>query len=81
MVTRRPTGQPSAIHVDRVPSTDEMLQCAVEELLDRGIVTDGDGVVIVAGVPPNQRSSTNLMKLHVIGSFDRLAPEPSDQAK
>jgi len=74
-------GGVTAIHVDRVPSTDEMLQCAVEELLDRGIVADGDGVVIVAGVPPNQRSSTNLMKLHVIGSFDRLAPEPTDQAE
>jgi pyruvate kinase len=74
-------GGVTAIHVDRVPSTDEMLQRAVEELLDRGIVADGDGVVIVAGVPPNQRSSTNLMKLHVIGSFDRLAPGPPEQAE
>jgi pyruvate kinase len=64
--------------VDRVPSTDEMLERAVGELLDRGIVSTGDGVVIVAGVPPNQRSSTNLMKLHVVGSTDRLAPTPQE---
>jgi pyruvate kinase len=69
-------GGVTAILVERAPSTDEMLQLAVKELLDRGIVSEGDGVVLVAGVPPNQRSSTNLMKLHVIGSTDRLAPGP-----
>jgi len=69
-------GGVTAILVDRVPSTDEMLETAVAELLSRGIVSDGEGVVIVAGVPPNQQSSTNLMKLHVVGSTDRLAPEP-----
>ena len=70
-------GGVTAILVHRLPSTDDMLRLAVEELLDRGIVSDGDGIVLVAGVPPNQRSSTNLMKLHVVGSADRLAPESS----
>jgi pyruvate kinase len=69
-------GGVTPILVDRAPSTDEMLERAVRELLDRGIVSSGDGVVLVAGVPMNQRSSTNLMKLHVVGSTDRLAPEP-----
>lgn len=69
-------GGVTSILVDRLPSTDEMLERAVTELLDRGIASPGDGVVIVAGVPPNQRSSTNLMKLHVVGSTDRLAPDP-----
>lgn len=68
-------GGVTAVLVDRVPSTDEMLDRAVKELLDRGIVTAGDGVVFVAGVPPNQQSSTNLMKLHVVGSKARLAPD------
>ena len=70
-------GGVTAILVHRVPSTDEMLKLAVDELLARGIVSPGDGIVLVAGVPPNQRSSTNLMKLHVVGSTDRLAPETS----
>ena len=68
-------GGVTPILVHRVPSTDEMLELAVEELLDRRIVSPGDGVVLVAGVPPNQSASTNLMKLHVVGSTDRLAPE------
>jgi pyruvate kinase len=70
-------GGVTAIRVPRVPSTDEMLKVAVEELLGRGIVSPGDGIVLVAGVPPNQRSSTNLMKLHVVGSMDRLGPAAS----
>jgi hypothetical protein len=30
---------------------------------------------MIAGVPPNQRASTNLMKLHVFGSGDVLHPD------
>lgn len=69
-------GGVTAILVDRAASTDEMLERAVGELLNRGIVVPGEGVVLVAGVPPNERSSTNLMKLHTVGSTDKLAPEP-----
>jgi hypothetical protein len=29
----------------------------------------GDRVVMVAGVPPNVRASTNLVKVHVIGEL------------
>jgi len=61
--------------VDRVRSTDEMIAAAEAELLRLGLVDQGEGVVMVAGVPPNQRASTNLMKLHVVGSGDTLAPE------
>ncbi|MCB1245868.1 MAG: pyruvate kinase [Acidimicrobiia bacterium] len=61
--------------LDRVDSTDEMFAVAERELLRRGIARDGDGIVMIAGVPPNQRSSTNLMKLHVIGSGDVLHPD------
>ncbi len=63
--------------VDRVRSTDEMIAAAESELLRRGIVEEGEGLVMVAGIPPNQRSSTNIMKLHVVGSGDTLAPEAS----
>jgi pyruvate kinase len=59
----------------RVESTDEMISHAEEDLIRRGIAKAGDGVVMIAGVPPNKRSSTNLMKLHVIGSGDVLHPD------
>ncbi len=58
--------------VDRVESTDEMIATAEGELLRRSLVDQGEGVVMVAGVPPNQLASTNLMKLHVVGSGDTL---------
>lgn len=60
--------------LDRVRSTDQMIGSAESELLRRGLVDVGDGLVMVAGVPPNQLASTNLMKLHVVGSGDVLHP-------
>ncbi len=62
------------MRIDRVQSTDEMIAAAESDLLNRGLVKDGDGLVMVAGVPPNQLASTNLMKLHVVGSGDVLHP-------
>jgi pyruvate kinase len=51
-----------------VDSTDLMIEYAEQNLLAAGIVKPGDGVVMAAGIPPNQSASTNLMKLHSIGS-------------
>jgi pyruvate kinase len=50
----------------RLDSTDEMIAYAEKKVLELGICRPGDGVVLVAGVPPNERHSTNLMKLHVV---------------
>ena len=61
--------------IDRVHSTDAMIASAEARLLELGLVERGEGVVMVAGVPPNQSASTNLMKLHVIGSGDVLSAE------
>jgi pyruvate kinase len=44
-----------------------MISAAEELLLEERICEPGDGVVIVAGVPPGHRMSTNLVKLHVVG--------------
>jgi len=60
--------------IDRVHSTDDMIAAAEAELMLRGIVHKGDGLVMVAGVPPNRSASTNLMKLHEVGSGDVLHP-------
>lgn len=48
-------------------TTDEMLDYAVEESLNSGIVKHGDLVVITAGVPIGEAGTTNLMKIHVVG--------------
>jgi len=63
--------------LDRVDSTDAMIAIAEKELVRQGVAEVGDAVVMIAGVPPNQRSSTNLMKLHVVGSGDVLHPDAS----
>ncbi|MDN3018249.1 pyruvate kinase [Paenibacillus sp. BSR1-1] len=50
-------------------TTDEMLDIAVQESLNSGIVKSGDLVVITAGVPVGEAGTTNLMKIHVIGDI------------
>ncbi len=37
-------------------------------LLQHGFVTDGDKVVVIAGMPPGIPGSTNDIRVHVIGS-------------
>ena len=44
-----------------------MLAAAEKYLEKTGICERGEGVVMVAGTPPNQKAPTNLIKLHVIG--------------
>ena len=55
-------------------STDEMLTFAEEYMLEHGIVETGDTTVMVAGIPPNLRASTNLMKVHRVGGITGGAP-------
>ncbi|WP_066369099.1 pyruvate kinase [Neobacillus fumarioli] len=51
----------------KAETTDEMLEIAVEESLNSGVVKHGDLVVITAGVPVGEAGTTNLMKIHVVG--------------
>ncbi|MBP3038782.1 pyruvate kinase [Bacillaceae bacterium Marseille-Q3522] len=46
---------------------DEMLDVAVQESLNSGIVSCGNTVVITAGVPVGESGTTNFMKIHVVG--------------
>ena len=57
----RPMPFPQVIHLE------QMLACACEALVERGLAHEGDRLVFVAGVPLGQTRSTNLMKLHRIG--------------
>jgi pyruvate kinase len=58
----------TALRFSASDSTDKMIAHAEKNLLELGIVEPGDGVVMAAGIPPNQAATTNLMKLHSIGS-------------
>ena len=49
-------------------SVDEMLACLDRTLLERGWLQPGQRVVFVAGQPLGRPGTTNLMKLHVLGS-------------
>jgi pyruvate kinase len=57
------------MHFERQDSTDEMIAIAERLLLDRGLLAAGDPVAMVAGIPPNQDASTNLLKLHSMGEW------------
>jgi pyruvate kinase len=50
-------------------STDEMLDSAVEDSVNSGLVKHGDLVVITAGVPVGEAGTTNMMKIHVVGDI------------
>jgi pyruvate kinase len=54
--------------IERFASTDELLARAEARLLADGLVSPGETIVMVAGIPPNQRASTNFLKLHRIGA-------------
>lgn len=54
---------------NRVQTTDEILELAVDESLKHEYVNHGDIVVITAGVPVGEAGTTNLMKVHVIGDL------------
>ncbi|MEX1025896.1 MAG: pyruvate kinase [Planctomycetota bacterium] len=57
----------------RYETLEEMLESASNILLDRQLVTIGERIVFVAGVPPGVARSTNVMKLHRIGETVRLS--------
>ena len=61
----------TAYPFERRDYTDHMIAAAEKVLERERICQRGEGVVMVAGIPPNQQASTNLLKIHVIGERDR----------
>lgn len=53
--------------------TDVMIAAAEKFLEKEGICTSGEAVVMVAGIPPNEQASTNLIKVHIVGERHRGA--------
>lgn len=51
-----------------VGSTDEMIDGSVQAAKLAGLIQDGDLVVVTAGVPAGIAGTTNMMKVHLVGS-------------
>jgi len=49
-------------------STDEMIEFSVQSAKEHGMVEDGDIVIVTAGVPAGISGTTNIMKVHLVGS-------------
>ncbi len=49
-------------------STDEMVEFSVQSAKEHGMVEDGDIVIVTAGVPAGIAGTTNIMKVHLVGS-------------
>lgn len=61
----------TAFPFERRDYTDLMIAAAEKFLEREKVCRRGEGVVMVAGIPPNQQSSTNLLKVHTIGDRDQ----------
>lgn len=48
-------------------STDALLNNAVATAVETGRVTNGDLIIITAGVPTGETGTTNMMKIHLVG--------------
>ena len=49
-------------------STDEMMDLATVVAKESGFASEGDLIIITAGVPVGERGTTNLMKIQLLGS-------------
>ncbi|MET3196412.1 pyruvate kinase [Bacillus sp. OAE603] len=52
---------------ERANTTDEMLQHAMDAAQEAKFVSNGDTVIITAGLPVGETGMTNMMKIHVVG--------------
>ncbi|MCJ1656152.1 pyruvate kinase [Staphylococcus sp. NRL 16/872] len=48
-------------------TTDDLLNNAVATAVETGRVSNGDLIIITAGVPTGEQGTTNMMKLHLVG--------------
>lgn len=55
--------------VERTKDTDGMISAAIDASLRAGLISPGSLVVITAGVPVGVQGTTNLIKVHTVGSI------------
>lgn len=53
--------------IGEASNTDKIFEISVQKAKEHGYITDGDLVVITAGVPVGISGATNLMKVHLVG--------------
>ncbi|MHB1128030.1 MAG: pyruvate kinase [Bacillota bacterium] len=53
--------------VESPRGTDEMIGKAVDAALEAGLISQGDLVVVTAGIPAGIAGTTNLLKVHIVG--------------
>jgi len=53
---------------EKPTTTDEMFELAAQKAVDLGFASEGDLILITAGVPVGERGTTNVMKIQMIGS-------------
>ncbi|MCK8061047.1 MULTISPECIES: pyruvate kinase [unclassified Fusibacter] len=58
-----------SINIGEHGTTDEIFESALDASKQLGYVTEGDLVVITAGVPVGIAGATNLMKVHLVGEI------------
>ncbi len=49
--------------------TDEMIKSAVNTSLSKDLITNGDLVILTAGIPVSTKGTTNLIKVEVVGQY------------
>lgn len=57
----------TALVMEEANSTDELIERAIEATVKRGLIQNGDTVVVTAGVPVGVPGTTNMIKVHVAG--------------
>lgn len=58
----------SPLLIEEVTDTDELFERAVDAGIDAGLLHKDDLIVMTAGVPLGISGTTNLMRVHVVGS-------------
>ncbi|SJZ89087.1 pyruvate kinase [Pilibacter termitis] len=53
---------------EKVFSTDELFEKATAKAVEMGLASEGDLILITAGVPVGERGTTNIMKIQLIGN-------------
>ncbi|GAU78058.1 pyruvate kinase [Fusibacter sp. 3D3] len=53
--------------IGEASNTDKIFEISVQKAKEHGYITEGDLVVITAGVPVGISGATNLMKVHLVG--------------
>ncbi len=56
------------VHVDHAENSDELFELAVTSAQKKGLITNGDVVVITGGVPLGMSGTTNMLKVHLVGN-------------